>query len=91
MASFKSVPSCSALANDLNAKTWRKHGIIFGEIPLIEKHPFFNLILFLSTSNQPLHINGLEKTPRPLNKILEKDLFDSHEHLDSLKLLRECF
>lgn len=67
------------------AKTWRKHGIIFGEIPLIEKHPFFNLILFLSTSNQPLHINGLEKTPRPLNKILEKDLFDSFENqIDSL-------
>lgn len=67
------------------AKTWRKHGIIFGEIPMIEQHPFFNLILLLSTSDKPLHITGLEKTPRPLNKILEKDLFDTSENqIDSL-------
>lgn len=67
------------------AKTWRKHGLIFGGIPMIEQHPFFNLILLLSTSNQPLHITGLKKTPRPLNKILEKDLFDTSENqIDSL-------
>lgn len=58
------------------AKTWRKHGFIFGEIPIIEQHPFFNMILFLSSTNKPLHITGLEKTPRPLNKITEKELFN---------------
>lgn len=57
-------------------KTWRKHGFIFGEIPIIEQHPFFNMILFLSSTNKPLHITGLEKTPRPLNKITEKELFN---------------
>ena len=58
------------------AKTWCKHGFIFGEIPIIEQHPFFNMILFLSSTNKPLHITGLEKTPRPLNKITEKELFN---------------
>lgn len=73
------------------AKTWRKHGFIFGEIPIIEQHPFFNMILFLSSTNRPLHITGLEKTPRPLNKITEKELFnfsdfekDSNESKDDI-------
>ena len=73
------------------AKTWRKHGFIFGEIPIIEQHPFFNMILFLSSINKPLHITGLEKTPRPLNKITEKELFnfsdsekDSNESKDDI-------
>jgi len=34
------------------------------------------MILFLSSTNKPLHITGLEKTPRPLNKITEKELFN---------------
>ena len=73
------------------AKTWRKHGFIFGEIPIIEQHPFFNMILFLSSINKPLHITGLEKTPRSLNKITEKELFnfsdsekDSNESKDDI-------
>lgn len=73
------------------AKTWRKHGFIFGEIPIIKQHPFFNMILFLSSINKPLHITGLEKTPRPLNKITEKELFnfsdsekDSNESKDDI-------
>lgn len=70
------------------AKTWRKHGFIFGEIPVIDQHPFFYMILFLSSTNKPLHITGLEKTPRPLNKITEKKLFkfsDLKENVNEAK------
>ena len=53
------------------AKSWRKHGLIFGETPLTGIHPHFNLILFLSNSDIRLKVYGLKKTPRGLNKIQE--------------------
>ena len=58
------------------AKTWRKHGLIFGQIPFTSAHPFFNHILYLSQSNKPLKVYGLQKTPRGLNKITENDIQD---------------
>lgn len=65
------------------AKSWKKHGFVFGKIPFVTIHPFFNHILYLSGLNKPLKVHGLHKTPKALNKITEKDIYN--EELKELK------